>query len=292
MSLSKVQLFLHRKDPSTRLHLLALDVDNHTYFKVLISNPKEIIDRGNERNYKSLKNSFMIFKIDCSEAFKVAKMNKKFRQHSESFKDFSLLWNISSREIKEEYENIFIGYKDLLPKALNFISCIPRVNTTECVSLDHISTFQPEVTLDTLSEISSYAMGENESLLGYMHYDHNIPTQMIQTPVPVINQLDWYGSPHDMLNLPLFNELYTQNFEEDQIQMTSSAAFLFAWSSITGITNDLTVANTTRTEEGYEVINKTEAVYEKAKEGCEPILEKATKRLGELRLIKESQPDD
>jgi hypothetical protein len=49
-----------------------------TYYKIKISSPEEIINRSIERNYKRpLKNSYMIFMIDCSETFKVKKKKKK-----------------------------------------------------------------------------------------------------------------------------------------------------------------------------------------------------------------------
>src|SRR5579871_2419156 len=98
-----LQVFLHTKDPSERLHVLALELKSHTFFIIKISSPEEIIERSIERNYKNpLKNAYMIFMIDCSEAFKVAKSEKKFRQNSECFKDVPLLWNISPKEVKDE----------------------------------------------------------------------------------------------------------------------------------------------------------------------------------------------
>ncbi|CAG8567937.1 9730_t:CDS:2 [Funneliformis caledonium] len=222
MSLSKVNVFLHKKDPSNRLHVLALAIDTHTYFNVKISYPDEIVKLGKERNYKSLKNSFMIFKIDCSEAFKIAMEKKKFRQNSGSFKDYAFLWQISSKEVKDEYEKLFIGYKELLPKALNFVPCFPQERTTEAVAQDHIPTPHPEIIQNPSFGLSPYlsnTMGENENLfnLGYGHYDLSRIT--IQTPVPIINQLDWYGSSHDILNWPL---VYTPNLDDDDYQIIQS----------------------------------------------------------------------
>jgi alpha-L-fucosidase len=87
-----------------------------TYYKIKISSPEEIINRSIERNYKRpLKNSYMIFMIDCSETFKVKKKKKKNRENY-----FSLLWNIASEKVRDEYTKVFEDYKRLRPNIVAF----------------------------------------------------------------------------------------------------------------------------------------------------------------------------
>jgi hypothetical protein len=130
--MTSLQILLHTTDPSNRPHVLVLDLKSHTFFKIKISSPQEIIDRSIERKYKSpLKNVYMIFMTDCSEAFKVAKSEKKFRQNSECFKDFPSLWNISPKEVKDEYERVFNSYRKLKPISQTFLEFHPQNNVAE-----------------------------------------------------------------------------------------------------------------------------------------------------------------
>lgn len=87
------------------------------YYKIKVSSAQEIIDRSIKRKYKRpLKNSYMIFMIDCSEAFKVKKKKKK--ENRENY--FSLLWKIASESVKNEYTKIFEDYKRLRPNVVAF----------------------------------------------------------------------------------------------------------------------------------------------------------------------------
>ncbi|CAB5121822.1 hypothetical protein RhiirA5_450245 [Rhizophagus irregularis] len=130
--MTSLQILLHTTDPSNRLYVIVLDLESHTFFKVKISSPQEIIDRSIERKYKSpLKNAYMIFMTDCSEAFKDAKSEKKFRQNSECFKNFSSLWNISPQEVKDEYERVFNSYRKLKPISQTFFEFHPQNNVAE-----------------------------------------------------------------------------------------------------------------------------------------------------------------
>src|SRR6266540_3143072 len=123
---------LHTRDPSKRLHVLVLNTDANTFLKVKISSPKEVLERGSKRKYKNyLKNAFMIFKIDCCDALDTVKKNKKnkeFRQYSESFGDSSFLWNNSPKEVKDEYEKVFIDYRKLIPKDFIIIPYNPETD--------------------------------------------------------------------------------------------------------------------------------------------------------------------
>ncbi|GBC06660.1 hypothetical protein RclHR1_00070027 [Rhizophagus clarus] len=127
-----LQILLHTKDPSNRLYVLVLELNSSTFLKIKISSPQEIIERSTERKYKSpLKNAYMIFMTDCSEAFKTAKSEKKFRQNSECFKDFSLLWSNSPKEVKDEYERVFENYKK--DHSVNFINCNSQVTQLQII---------------------------------------------------------------------------------------------------------------------------------------------------------------
>ncbi|CAG8463179.1 23242_t:CDS:1 [Rhizophagus irregularis] len=127
-----IQVLLHTKDPSNRMYILALALTTHTFFKIKVSSPEEIIERSIKRNYKSpLKNAYMIFMTDCSEAFKDAKSEKKFRQNSECFKDFPSLWKISPQEVKDVYEQVLASYRKLKPISQNFFEFHPQNNANE-----------------------------------------------------------------------------------------------------------------------------------------------------------------
>ncbi|CAB5121865.1 hypothetical protein RhiirA5_467044 [Rhizophagus irregularis] len=83
-----------------------------THFMFKISSAQEIIDRSIERKYKRpLKNSYMIFMIDCSEAFKITKRGKK---------KISSLWNSASEKVRDEYTKVFEDYKRLRPNVVAF----------------------------------------------------------------------------------------------------------------------------------------------------------------------------
>ncbi|GBC06661.1 hypothetical protein RclHR1_00070028 [Rhizophagus clarus] len=123
------------KELSSQLYVLVLNLETNVFFKIKVSSPHEIIERGIERKYKSpLKNAYMIFMTDCSKAFKAAKSEKKFRQNSECFKDFSSLWKKSPKEVKDEYERVFENYKNLNKdqnenKPFHFVHCNPHEPT-------------------------------------------------------------------------------------------------------------------------------------------------------------------
>lgn len=87
-----------------------------THVMIKMSSPQEIINRSIERNYKRpLKNSYMIFMIDCSEAFKnIKKRKKKISEY------YYLIWKNASEEVKDEYSKIFENYKRLRPNVVAF----------------------------------------------------------------------------------------------------------------------------------------------------------------------------
>ncbi|CAB4428858.1 unnamed protein product [Rhizophagus irregularis] len=86
------------------------------FHKIKVSTAQEIIDRSIKRKYKRpLKNSYMIFMIDCSEAFKKKKRRKENRENY-----FSSLWKIASEQVKDEYTKIFEDYKKLRPNVIAF----------------------------------------------------------------------------------------------------------------------------------------------------------------------------
>ncbi|RIA88151.1 hypothetical protein C1645_256459 [Glomus cerebriforme] len=133
-----MQILLHTKDPSNRHYVLVLAFETHTFFKIKISSPEEIIERSIKRNYKRpLKNAYMVFMIDCSEAFKAAKSEKRFRQNSNCFKDFSSLWKNSPKEVKDEYELVFTKYKELKPISQNFFAFHPQDSIFDEQDLKH-----------------------------------------------------------------------------------------------------------------------------------------------------------
>ncbi|PKC75529.1 hypothetical protein RhiirA1_528741 [Rhizophagus irregularis] len=156
-----LQILLHTKDPSNRLYVLVLELESHTFFRIKISSPQEIIERSIERKYKSpLKNAYMIFMTDCSEAFKVAKSEKKFRQNSEHFKDFSSLWKDSPNEVKDEYDQV---YKIL--KRNNFVQFVHYNQNGNSESIINSQVSQPDAgdngANDSISESTACDDGLN-----------------------------------------------------------------------------------------------------------------------------------
>lgn len=152
--MSKIQIFLNTEDPSKRLYVVALALKTHTFFNIKISSPREIIGK-----YKSsLRNGYMIFMIDCNEAFKIAKSEINFRKNSECFKDFSSLWSKAPKKVKDEYKQVFINYRKLIPINQNFIAFHYQDNASKNInkklklknfkvqdsSFNNISNFQPE----------------------------------------------------------------------------------------------------------------------------------------------------
>ncbi|RIA88137.1 hypothetical protein C1645_877593 [Glomus cerebriforme] len=122
--LLKVKILLDRNEPSERLHVIVLDCEAHIFLNVKISSPEEIV----KKKYKDILNAYMLFRIDFCDAFNVAKSNEKFCKNSEVFKDTSLLWKNSPKEVTDEYERVFANYKKLKPKVLNFITYKPQEN--------------------------------------------------------------------------------------------------------------------------------------------------------------------
>ncbi|CAB4428862.1 unnamed protein product [Rhizophagus irregularis] len=104
-----IQVLLHTKDPSNRMYILALALTTHTFFKIKVSSPEEIIERS----------------------IKHAKSEKKFRQNSECFKDFPSLWKISPQEVKDVYEQVLASYRKLKPISQNFFEFHPQNNANE-----------------------------------------------------------------------------------------------------------------------------------------------------------------
>ncbi|GBC06659.1 hypothetical protein RclHR1_00070026 [Rhizophagus clarus] len=159
-----LQILLHTKDPSNRLYVLVLELNSYTFFKIKISSPQEIIDRSIERKYKSaLKNAYMIFMTDCSEAFKTAKSEKKFRQNSEHFKDFSLLWNNSPKEVKDEYDRVYKMLKR--NNFLQFVHYNPQNGNNEPITNSQIS--QPAAEDNSANDSISEATACNDGLNSY-----------------------------------------------------------------------------------------------------------------------------
>ncbi|CAB5121981.1 unnamed protein product [Rhizophagus irregularis] len=116
--MSKLQIFLHTDDPSEQVYVVVLALKTHTFFNIKISSPREIIGKYKD----SLKNCYMIFMIDCNEAFKIAKSEANFRKNSECFKDFSSLWSIAPKKVQDEYKQVFKNYRKLIPINQNFIA--------------------------------------------------------------------------------------------------------------------------------------------------------------------------
>ncbi|CAB4386048.1 unnamed protein product [Rhizophagus irregularis] len=157
-----LQILLHTKDPSKRKHVLILETKIHTFILIKISSPLEIIERSNKRNYKSpLKNAYMLFMIDCSDALKIPKKTEKKVRHPECFKDFPNLWSLSPKEVKDEYEQVFKSYRNLNKNnTLHFINCNPNGQTSN-------STSQPAITeqLQHRSiDVSSLAKNQSSSV--------------------------------------------------------------------------------------------------------------------------------
>src|SRR5688572_15962507 len=98
-------------------HVLVLDHKCNKFMDIKVSTSKEIYDK----KYKDILNSYMIFNIDCCNGFNLAKSNKTLKHFSySSSKDIPYLWEISPKEVKEEYEQVFIGFKNLKPKVKKF----------------------------------------------------------------------------------------------------------------------------------------------------------------------------
>ncbi|EXX76471.1 hypothetical protein RirG_032880 [Rhizophagus irregularis DAOM 197198w] len=128
--MSKIQIFLNTEDSSERLYVVALALKTHTFFNIKISSPKEIIGKYKD----SLKNGYMIFMVDCNEAFKIAKSEINFRKNSECFKDFSSLWAKAPKKVKNEYKQVFINYRKLIPINQNFIAFQYQENASKNIN--------------------------------------------------------------------------------------------------------------------------------------------------------------
>ncbi|RIA88143.1 hypothetical protein C1645_775727 [Glomus cerebriforme] len=109
----------------------------YTCIKIKISSSEKMIERSIKRNYKRpLKNPYMIFMVDCSEALKLMKKKKNFakffherlpyekkekkRKTRKTRKIISSLWGIAPKQIKDVYEQIFEDYKKSKPKFIAF----------------------------------------------------------------------------------------------------------------------------------------------------------------------------
>ncbi|PKC17824.1 hypothetical protein RhiirA5_405403 [Rhizophagus irregularis] len=112
-------IFLDENGPSKNIFVL-----DHIYNKFLcfkISTAKEIYDR----NYKDILNSYMIFNIDCCAGFNSTKSNKNYKQFSYSPKDVPILWENSPKDVKDEYEKVFIDFKNFKIKDKKFVTYNP-----------------------------------------------------------------------------------------------------------------------------------------------------------------------
>ncbi|GES78203.1 hypothetical protein GLOIN_2v1049188 [Rhizophagus clarus] len=112
---AKVSIFLDESGPSKQI--LVLDHKCNRFINIKISTAKELHDR----NYKDILNSYMIFSIDCCSGFNLAKSNKNFKPFSYTPRDIPILWAKSPKDVKDEYEKVFIGFKNLKPKAIKFV---------------------------------------------------------------------------------------------------------------------------------------------------------------------------
>lgn len=112
-------IYLDENGPSK--NILVLDHKYNKFLSIKISTAREIYDR----NYRDILNSYMIFSIDCCAGFNLAKSNKNYKQFSYSPKDISLLWENSPKDVKDEYEKIYIGFKNFKPKVKKFVMCDP-----------------------------------------------------------------------------------------------------------------------------------------------------------------------
>ncbi|CAG8478437.1 4262_t:CDS:2 [Funneliformis caledonium] len=119
---SKIKYILDEKSPN----VFVLDIQTKLFMDIKISSPEEIMRRCTNREYKDLKNSYMVFMIDCREAFNAsAKTNKKLRQIAD-FKNPPSLWRNSPKKVKAAYEKVFMGYKKLVPKVHSFVQYLPQ----------------------------------------------------------------------------------------------------------------------------------------------------------------------
>jgi hypothetical protein len=102
-------------------NILVLDHKYNKFLSIKISTSREIYDR----NYRDILNSYMIFSIDCCSGFNLAKSNKNYKQFSYSPKDIPILWENSPKDVKDEYERVFIGFKNFKPKVKKFVMYNP-----------------------------------------------------------------------------------------------------------------------------------------------------------------------
>ena len=122
--LNKVSIFLDESGPSK--YVLILDHNCNRFIRTKISTAREIYDR----NYRDMLNSYMFFSVDCCAAFNLAKSDKNLKPFSYSSKDIPILWENSPKDVKDEYEKIFIGFKNLKPKVKKFVSYNPPEKNT------------------------------------------------------------------------------------------------------------------------------------------------------------------
>jgi hypothetical protein len=172
--MSKIQIFLHTEDTSERLYVVALALKTHTFFNIKISSPKEIMGKYKD----SLKNGYMIFMTDCNEAFKIAKSEINFRKNSECFKDFSSLWAKAPKKVKNEYKQVFINYRKLIPINQNFIAFRYQENVNKNINEELIlenSKIQNESSNNSSNSQSEAIQFENfEIILDQNNSSNNI----------------------------------------------------------------------------------------------------------------------
>ncbi|RIA88138.1 hypothetical protein C1645_877594 [Glomus cerebriforme] len=250
--MSEIQIFLNTEDISNRLYVVALASKTHTFFNIKISSPEEII-----RKYKnSLRNAYMIFKLDYNEAFKIAKSEINFRKNSRCFKNFSLIWKIAPKKVKDEYQQVFENYKDLKPINQNFITYNYQENTliiknpkVQDYSLNNTNSFTPqpkviqlenfEVTLDQnnssnnffQSEVIRYPLSSDNIDFINNNIEDNIHLDVIQFENSSNNISNLVYQPETVQFEALLGQEYKNNFIPDSVYLTRSLGVFSALST-------------------------------------------------------------
>ncbi len=213
-----VTILLDKNHRSERPHILALDYTTQKFLSVKISSSEELYDRSINRNYVDILNPFMIFYIDFCEAFNLEKSKKNFKSFSESFKNIPYLWEISPKEIKDTYEQVFFGFKNLKPKIKKFVSYNPQKSNNENFSK---SFEEPEP--DVFQEI----------ILG----QHNIPNKLNLVSQPSLLNFE-VNNIQKTFNGENFNKSPKESETEEIINIPNSLTNLVSQPEEISLLND------------------------------------------------------
>ncbi|CAI2192421.1 5700_t:CDS:2, partial [Funneliformis geosporum] len=142
--LSKLKYVLDDKSPN----IFVLDLQTKLFLNIKISSPEEIM----RREYKYLKNGYMIFMINSREAFNAARNSPK--------------------EVKAVYEKVFMSYKKIMPKIHSFVQYLPQDRTNEENENDNEQIENTEQIIFPTCSSEVFQQLESTDSTGIINFDH------------------------------------------------------------------------------------------------------------------------